>query len=109
MGKYGEPELGGGGSTIRNWLIKFHKTNSPAAARIHVSQKDENVVENFQMHEHPDRWGERDGDGESEPVRSLQTLEWWRGNWATAWNFQNSRRGLWNGAALVPTRDNLLN
>lgn len=36
-------------------LIKFNKANSPAAARIHVSQKDENVVENFQMHEHPDR------------------------------------------------------
>lgn len=36
-------------------LIKFYKTNSPAAARIYVSQKDENVVENLQMHEHPDR------------------------------------------------------
>lgn len=66
------PEGGGG-------EINFRKSNSPAAARIHVSQEDENVVEHFQMHEHPDRWGE--GDGESEPVRNLQTLEWWRGNW----------------------------
>ena len=35
--------------------IKFSSSNSPAAARIHVSQEDENVIENFQMHEHPDR------------------------------------------------------
>lgn len=42
------PEGGGG-------EINFRKSNSPAAARIHVSQEDENVVEHFQMHEHPDR------------------------------------------------------
>lgn len=74
---------------IRNTLIpkwggkksiqEINLINSPATARVHVSQEDENVVENFQMCEHPDRWGE--SDGESEPVRSLQTLEWWRGNW----------------------------
>lgn len=51
MGKYGEPGRGG----RRGKLIKFNKANSPAAARIHVSQKDESVVENLQMHEHPDR------------------------------------------------------
>lgn len=55
MGKYGEPERGREGGEMIRKLIKFNKANSPAAARIHVSQKDENVVENFQMHEHPDR------------------------------------------------------
>lgn len=69
-----------GAEENQSWKwIKFSKSNSPAAARVHVSQEDENVVESFQMHEHPDRWGE--SDGESEPVRNLQTLEWWRGNW----------------------------
>lgn len=29
--------------------------NLPAAAGPHVSQEDEGVVENLQMHEHPDR------------------------------------------------------
>lgn len=31
------------------------KLNSPAAVRPHVSQENENVIENLQMHEHPDR------------------------------------------------------
>lgn len=36
-------------------MSQANKLNSPAAVRPHVSQENENVIENLQMHEHPDR------------------------------------------------------
>lgn len=81
----------------------------PAAAAPHVRKEDKNVVEDLQMHEHPDRWG---GDaGDSEPVRSLRTLDD-DGEETELAAHENSAAGassirgggLWNGAALVPNK-----
>lgn len=80
-------------------------------AQPHVSQENGNAIENLQMHEHPDRWGgwrslrARPKPADSEAVQrklSYQHMQLHQG-------IQDSSRGLWNGAALAPTRDYLLN